>query len=324
MKYEEIVSSRNLNKCFCELYELPIAVYNELYFPDRLNALDPVYNCVDKYECFCRMVSAFESEAELTEVLTANMVELIERLRLSLAPIRLTADKDIVYPPRPKIMFSLYTSDNDNKSFISIRLKEGWYSAYKHLLNKTAEKDWSNFVSDVIDKRLDIGCYSVSNVSRSLLYGSGYRFWTDLQQWQMQMVAKLLIHINQSLDINLYSYNDNEIIIELSNGCSYSRKALREVIASAPDGVGEYFEMVTFTLNKAKGMDVYLRYTKSQTTINSSFTYEFHKIGSEKEIANQLVLYLFSTPINNDDLVFEVNGRLARFEAPIDNPWDYR
>ena len=320
MKHEEIVSSRNLNKYFCELYELPIAVYNEPYFSDRLNALDPVYDCVSSYERFCRMASAFDSDTELTGALTANMVELIEHLRSSLAPM--TANKDMVYPPKPNMMFSLYTSDNNAKSFISIRLKEGWYSAYKHLLNKTPEKDWSNFVSGVIDKRLDVGCYSVSNVSRSLLYGSGYRLWTDLQQWQMQMVAKLLVHINRSLDINLYSYNDNEIIIELSNGCSYSRKALREVIASAPDGVGEYFEMVTFTLNKAKGMDVYLRYTKSQTTINSSFTYEFHKIGSEKEIANQLVLYLFSTPINNDDLVFEVNDRLARFEAPIDNPWD--
>lgn len=324
MKYEEIVSSRNLNKCFCELYELPIAVYNEPYFSDRLTTLDPVYDCVDKYECFCRMASAFESEAELTRALTANMVEVVERLRLSLAP-PLCADKDVVYPPKPKMMFSLYTSDNDNKSFISIRLKEGWYSAYKHLLNKTAEKDWSNFVSGVIDKRLDVGCYSVNNVSRALLHGSCHRLWLSLQRWGMQMVAELLIHINRSLDINLYSYNDNEIIIELSNGCSYSRKTLREVMASAPDGIGEYFEMVTFTLNKAKGMDIYLRYTKSQTTINSSeFTYEFHKLRSEKEIVNQLVLYLFSNPINNDDLVFEVNGRLARFEAPIDNPWDYR
>ena len=54
----------SLNKRFVTDMKLPITLYSEPYFSERLAALDPIYHCIANYELFCKEVGSFQNPEE--------------------------------------------------------------------------------------------------------------------------------------------------------------------------------------------------------------------------------------------------------------------
>ena len=71
MTREQILNSVSLKKRFCKDYNLPITIYDNPYFYERLSAIDVMFDCIDKFDNFCRCLSNFESEQDYFEYFCA-------------------------------------------------------------------------------------------------------------------------------------------------------------------------------------------------------------------------------------------------------------
>lgn len=67
MTREEIMNSIALKKRFCKDCNLPIVVFDNPYFYERLQTIDIMFNCVDKFEAFCAELQRFANEQDYFE-----------------------------------------------------------------------------------------------------------------------------------------------------------------------------------------------------------------------------------------------------------------
>ena len=62
MTREEVLKSIGLKKRFCKDCNLPINLYDEPYFTQRLQILDIQFGCVKKFDDFCAELENYENE----------------------------------------------------------------------------------------------------------------------------------------------------------------------------------------------------------------------------------------------------------------------
>lgn len=67
MTRDEVLNSIQLKKRFCKDCNLPIAVFDNPYFYQRLCTLDILYDCVDKFDQFCFEMMNFANEQSYFE-----------------------------------------------------------------------------------------------------------------------------------------------------------------------------------------------------------------------------------------------------------------
>ena len=91
----------------------------------------------------------------------------------------------------------------------------------------------------------------------------------------------------------------------------FSLSDLEELIFNCPDGIGDLVRMDVFDLCSIPGTDGWIKYYPT--------SYEFKCLPADLFI--QVWKYFSGQEILESDLVFNYNGRLARFLKPIDNPF---
>lgn len=67
MTREEVLNSIQLKKRFCKDCNIPITVFDNPYFYERLAALDTIFNCVKQFNLFCAEMQQFDNEQDYFE-----------------------------------------------------------------------------------------------------------------------------------------------------------------------------------------------------------------------------------------------------------------
>lgn len=69
---EEVLNSIQLKKRFCKDCGLPIVVFDNPYFMERLQTLDPLFSCVEKFNRFCNEPAWDSRRASLFRTVQRN------------------------------------------------------------------------------------------------------------------------------------------------------------------------------------------------------------------------------------------------------------
>ena len=314
MTREEVLQFTGLKKRFCKDCNLPINLFDEPYFTQRLKALDVQFDCVKKFDTFCADLEKYDTEQEYFEYYNTvkdsviNMIkdntEYMKFLNDDFADVRVVT-KNITLGNK-----NLYIEGNQDKTFISIDMKKANFSALRHYspaIFKNVET-WEQYIgfftpSEHIrnSKYIRQVILGACNPKRQITY-------------ERYLMTMLYLHIKSELDgkVSFYSLGNDEIIISVT-GTSVSAKEIKATIATCPQKIGELVRFEMFDLQKVGD------YGWMKVIYDEPERVEFKTINAD--IYHQIVKHYWNMPITEDDLVFRYNGVLARFLEGVKNPW---
>lgn len=314
MTREEVLQFTGLKKRFCKDCNLPINLFDEPYFTQRLKALDVQFDCVKKFDTFCADLEKYDAEQEYFEYYNTvkdsviNMIkdntEYMKFLNDDFADVRVVT-KNITLGNK-----NLYIEGNQDKTFISIDMKKANFSALRHYspaIFKNVET-WEQYIgfftpSEHIrnSKYIRQVILGACNPKRQITY-------------ERYLMTMLYLHIKNELDgkVSFYSLGNDEIIISVA-GTSVSAKEIKAAIATCPQKIGELVRFEMFDLQKVGD------YGWMKVIYDEPERVEFKTINAD--IYHQIVKHYWNMPITEDDLVFRYNGVLARFLEGVKNPW---
>lgn len=314
MTREEVLQFTGLKKRFRKDCNLPINLFDEPYFTQRLKALDVQFDCVKKFDTFCADLEKYDTEQEYFEYYNTvkdsviNMIkdntEYMKFLNDDFADVRVVT-KNITLGNK-----NLYIEGNQDKTFISIDMKKANFSALRHYspaIFKNVET-WEQYIgfftpSEHIrnSKYIRQVILGACNPKRQITY-------------ERYLMTMLYLHIKSELDgkVSFYSLGNDEIIISVA-GTSVSAKEIKAAIATCPQKIGELVRFEMFDLQKVGD------YGWMKVIYDEPERVEFKTINAD--IYHQIVKHYWNMPITEDDLVFRYNGVLARFLEGVKNPW---
>lgn len=327
MDVNEVMNSKRLIQRFCKNYNLPIAVFEEPYFHQRLFTIDSLFDCVQKFETFVYELADFETEEKYFEYYNKLKDEVINAIKNNSSFHAF--NQRMFIPPECSVgNKNLYTDLNDCAAFYSIDMKQANFSALHHFdpemfdvyyahEDKTVHCDtWEDFIANYTPYQHIID----SKYIRQVILGAcnpGKQI-----QYETYLMKTLYQHLVDTLGpLNAYSINADEIILTVENdnqeqflNAEYSNFDLLSAVKSCPRGIGELVRVEKFWLKKFGNVG-WLKYNRKHEEKNIP---TFKCV--DAEIFHQVVKKYFNKPITEDDLVFYHNKRLARFMEEID-PW---
>ena len=305
MKRIDVLNSRALKKRFCTDTNMPITVFAEPYFLERLRALDYFYGGIRKFNTFCYMLESdlFNTEQDYFEYYNSVKDKAINHIKGHEEFIKF--ENETI--PVSQIGFSkteLYKPENDGKVFISIDLKKANFTIMKEHCPNLFSGTWEDFISDFTSfdfikdsKYIRQVIFGACNPSRQIKF----------ETVKMNRLAATLCLRFGSLKI--FSVKADEIIFEKVNDDDYENIRL---YMDFWNETGKY-RIEEFKLLKVGNYG----YVKC---INGEDKPELKCFNSE--IIHQLVNQYLHVDNTTDDLVFYHNGQLAQFLCEVENPWE--
>ena len=160
--------SNSLNKRFVKDMKLPITLFSEPYFSERLEAIDPIYHCVELYKLFEKEISTFSNPDDYFAEYNRVKDEAINAIKGSEGWIRFNQLDMKDFQP---IKFDyrsndIYTDMYRNKFFISIDMRKANFSVlHQYDANIFGGADtWEEFISKYTSFRTIIGSKYIRQV----------------------------------------------------------------------------------------------------------------------------------------------------------------
>lgn len=314
MTREEVLKSIGLKKRFCKDCNLPINLFDEPYFTQRLVALDIQFGCVAKFNSFCAELEKYSNEQSYFEYYNLVKDSVINMIKDNPAYMRFLndefSDARIIQRTISLGNRNLYIEDNNDKTFISIDMKKANFSALRYYSPEifknmeTWEKYIGSFTSSEHIKN--------SKYIRQVILGAcNPKRQITYEHYLMNI---LYLHLKDKLgdEVEFYSLGNDEIIISV-DGTSVSAKDIKAAIESCPQNIGDLVRFEMFDLQKVGD------FGWMKVIYDEPERVEFKTINAD--IYHQIIKHYWNQPIIEDDLVFRYNGTLARFLEEVKNPW---
>lgn len=210
--------TKGLKGHFCKIYGIPINLYEEPFFMDRINLLDKQYGTIKKYNKFLDSISKFETEQDYYEYYNKIKDSAISDIKEDAVFQRFnTMDmseissviKKYSLPSKP-----IYKPSFSGKYFISIDMKQANFSAlhyYDELIFR-GKKTWEKYIREFTDDE----CIIESKYIRQRIFGScnPNRQITYEKYLMCKLLAYLLIGIPEN---NIVFFSNDEIVIDDSD-----------------------------------------------------------------------------------------------------------
>lgn len=307
MRKEDILKDPKLLKRFCKDANLPINIYENPYFIERLEAIDPIFSSINKFELFAKELRSFNNAQDYFEYY--NSLKDIIIFDIKNNPYFEAFNTGSFSWQNLKYQYSnkdFYKMPLNGQSIISIDMKkanfsalsvfdkrifgnaESWeefigrYTCYKHIVN-------SKYIRQVV--------MGTCNPKRQVAY-------------EKYLMGTLLEYLKREMDIHVFSFSSDEIIIipDSSDVISFYNTISERV------NNWEHSDIVrisVFTLTKLPVTDGWKREIFNGETTEI----DFKKMPAE--YYHMAVKHEFGIPITEDDLTFYHDGKLARFLEPV-------
>lgn len=289
-----------LKERFCKDNNLNIKIFKEPYFTERLNLYDKKFNTIEKWNLFINDISEFKNDEEYFAYYNKIKDKVINFIKEQPAFKQFNECDMNKYKVNTYNVPSanIFSESNNNKSFISIDLKKGCYTALRYF-NKNLvanTNSYEEFLSRFTDKKSLIN----SKYIRQVIFGTcNPKRQTTIEKYMMGMMMDRL----QKLDLNFVGYTDDEILIRYDEKSKPQMEMIKNIVynTTKENDFDVHFEV--FNIERVKSSDVYIKNFLD---------------GKESEIkcANHLVMPFILRLLNNEhpqknDFVFWDNKNLS-------------
>ena len=315
MDREQIMGSTPLKKRFVKDCGLPIAIFDEPYFSERVQAIDIIYNSIEMFDRFCCQLAAYDSEQEYFEAYRFIKDSAIDCIKDSGSFNDFINENFRIESKYQKK--NLYIDENNDTAFVSIDMKKANFSALGYYSCRifNDHDTWEGFMRQFTDNQHIIDSKYIRQV---ILGACNPKKQIQYEKYLMTILCNWIVENIPT--VNIYSLGDDEIIIEVAReygtGCGFSLSQLKDVVNSCPKAVGNLVRVTSFQLHKIKGTNGWMKY------YNDRFDNKIEFKCLEPEVVHQVIKYFYFEPITEHDLVFVHNDKLAKFLKPIENPFE--
>lgn len=293
-----------LRKRFCKDCGIPINIFHEPYFSDRLDLFDKFYNSIEKWTIFCEELQhRYKNEEEYFAEYNKVKDDAINFIKNSEGYQRFNemnmnnfkidthgiSGKDIYHP------------SNDGKKFISIDMEKANFSALKYFSEDIFDnkKSWYGFLLKFTNNEHILQSKYIRQV---ILGNCNPKRQITYEKYLMSLVLKDLLFIGVDLNDVVFFSND-EIVFTLTEKYLKNPK-----ICNYKSKWDFPLTFKCFLLKKVNGAEGYLKFFSD---INVDFKCVSH------HTLPFIIRYLLYQDINEYDKVFYHEGLLAKFiEVP--------
>ena len=297
---------------FCKDCNIPIRLFQEPYFTDRLKLFDKFYGTLEKWNIFIDELQRHNCEQDYFEEYNRVKDAAILSIKNSEAYKRFNEEDMNKYRVTHENLPNkdIFKPSNDGKLFISIDMRKANFSSLYHYDNSmfSGAKTWEEFISKFTENKHIIN----SKYIRQVILGNcnPKRHITYEKHLMNEVLDVLIKEIGYWFDEIIFFSND-EIVIDMGNYADCIRN--RNITKSKLE---EYFDfplkVELFYLHKINGTDGY--YKEIVKDINER-SFEFKCL--DNYMLPFVIRNFLGEEITDSDKVFYHEGLLAKFiEVP--------
>lgn len=309
-----MVISNKIKERFCKDCNIPLRLFHEPYFTDRLKLYDKYYNTLSKWDLFVEELQKYNCEQDYFEEYNRVKDAAINDIKKSDGFQRFNEEDMNKYSVKYTNLPSkdIFKPSNDKKLFISIDMRKANFSALRHYDSDIFEEadTWEEFIGKYTSNKHIINSKYIRQV---ILGNCNPKRQVTYEKNIMGQVLDVLIDVEKiGYFLNeIVFFSNDEIVIDMEEyvNCLNNRKITESKVKEYFDVP---FKVELFYLRKINGTNGY--YKEIIKTIDER-EYEFKCLDS---YMLPFVLRKFQNQeITESDKVFYHEGVLSKFiEVP--------
>lgn len=293
---------------FCKDCNIPIRIFQEPYFTDRMELYDSFFGTLEKWEVFLNELKKYHCEQDYFEEYNRVKDAAIFSIKDTEAYQRFNEEDMNQYAVTHKNLPSkdIFKATNDEKSFISIDIRKANFSALHHYDPSIFQgaDSWEEFVSKYTDNQHIINSKYIRQV---ILGNCNPKRHITYEKYLMDHVLSYLTDEFISIDRVVFFSND-EIVLDVSDREESDRKSLALQVKKGMEDMMVPLKTEYFTLHKIIGTAGYYKEIFHE---NDGVEIEFKCLGNY-ELPFVLRRFL-GEEVTESDRVFYHEGLLAKF-----------
>lgn len=300
--------SEKLKERFCKDCNIPLKLFKEPYFTDRLQLYDSYYNTLDKWNIFVRELEKYRCEQDYLEEYNRVKDTAINDIKLSDGYNRFNEEDMGKYSVKYKDLPSkdIYKPSNVGELFISIDMRKANFSAlkfYDKSIFSNADT-WEEFVGRYTENKHIVNSKYIRQV---ILGNCNPKRQVTYEKYLMGLVLEVLINELGYSASDIAFFSNDEIVIDMGKYEDCIRK--RELIEWQIKGYFNIpFRIELFYLRKITGTNGYYKEIVKNIIERE---YEFKCLNN---YVLPFVLRKFNgEEITENDKVFYHEGLLSKF-----------
>ena len=297
---------------FCKDCNIPIRLFQEPYFTDRLKLFDKFYGTLEKWNIFIDELQRYNCEQDYFEEYNRVKDAAILSIKESEAYKKFNEEDMNKYCVTHKNLPNkdIFKPSNNGKLFISIDMRKANFSSLYHYDNSmfSGAKTWEEFISKFTENKHIINSKYIRQV---ILGNCNPKRHITYEKYLMNEVLDVLIkEVGYWFDEIVFFSND-EIVIDMDNYADCIRN--RNITKSKLE---EYFDfplnVELFYLHKINGTDGYYKEIVKDIKERS---FEFKCL--DNYMLPFVIRSFLGEEITDSDKIFYHEGLLAKFiEVP--------
>lgn len=310
--------SEKLKERFCKDCNIPLKLFKEPYFTDRLQLYDNYYNTLDRWDVFTKELEKYKCEQDYFEEYNRVKDAAINDIKDSDGYKSFNEEDMNKYSVKKYKDLSskdIFKPSNDGKLFISIDMRKANFSAlkdYDRSIFRNADT-WEALIGRYTENKHIINSKYIRQV---ILGNCNPKRHITYEKYLMGQVIEILINKNIFLKDEIVFFSNDEIVIDVENYCNniLNKDVVEEVLK---ESFKFPLKVELFVLHKINVADGYYKEIIKDTD----------RRGVEFKCLNSyflpFVLRKFNgEEITENDKVFYHEGLLSKFiDVPVISFW---
>ena len=296
---------------FCKDCNIPIRLFQEPYFTDRLILFDKFYGTLEKWDLFLKELQKYNCEQDYFEEYNRVKDSAILTIKESEAYQRFNADDMNKYRVTHENLPNkdIFKPTNDGKSFISIDMRKANFSSLHHYsADMFGVNTWEEFISKFTDNQHIINSKYIRQV---ILGNCNPKRHITYEKYLMDILLTDLLEKHIPIERVVFFSND-EIVIDVSDMNKSRQVLLAFNIEQYLKDASPKFKVELFTLYKIHGTDGYYKEILNE---NGEKDIEFKCL--DNYMMPFVIRHFLGEEVTDSDKAFYHEGLLAQFiEVP--------
>ena len=301
-----------LKERFCKDCNIPLKIYEEPYFTDRLVLYDLFYQSIHKWNIFKSELKEYHCEQDYFEEYNRIKDQAINDIKNTDAYQRYNQEDmhrySLKYVGLPSK--DIFKPSNDEKLFISIDMKKANFSALRYYDKNIFRgvQTWEQFIGFYTNNHHIINSKYIRQV---ILGNCNPKRHITYEKYLMDQVLDCLIREVGFWVNEVVFFSNDEIVIDMENyaDCIKNRNIIQKTLE-------EHFEfplkIELFYLHKVNGTQGYCKEIV-ENLVDSSFQFKC----LDGYMLPFVMRYMLNEDVTENDKVFIHEGKLAKFiETP--------
>lgn len=301
--------SNRAKERFCKDCKLPIRLFQEPYFSDRIKLFDKFYGTVDKWNRYVNELQKYNSEQDYFEEYNRVKDAAITSIKQSEAYQRFNAEDMNKFAVTHKTLPNkdIFKPTDDGKVFISVDMRKANFSSL-YAYNKDifgGVNTWENFISQFTDNKHIINSKYIRQV---ILGNCNSKRHITYEKYLMDQTLSLLYDIVGEERIVFFS-NDETVYDMTTASDLHTLSMVRDSIEERLSTKSNIpFRVELFSLHKINGTDGYYKKIYEE---NGEYNIEFKCL--DNYMMPFVIRHFLGEEVTENDKVFYHEGLLAKF-----------